>query len=228
MFYYERLAKDNSNKELIKLFLEKQEISVYPLCEGNVEGVNRAISSIEGVNLDKMIEVSLTMDYEKELKPSDVPQYSTLENSLQRTLELLEFSETGMTFYDIGYDLMKPDERGAAIKYGENHAKLAESCNIVSIDKRRKPAITKNTSLGSVLAYKKFEEKKDLYKKLLLREYALRKIIYYSSKGDIEYRKCVPCLAESTAIRRRSNVKELLEFILDGSKYELLVKRIKW
>ena len=56
----------------------------------------------------------------------------------------------------------------------------------------------------------------------------MRNMIYRAKQGKCKYSAEVSCLSESTQVRRRSNVKQLLEYILTNTDYEDLLDNIQW
>jgi hypothetical protein len=116
---------------------------------------------------------------------------------------------------------------GAKVKYGENHSKLAAMMSLVNILNTR-PVVVKPTRWGSFLTRYAFTEKSDVLKKLLLRDVCVKSILSKAFAGPVNYRDIVSFLSPSTMIRRRSNVKKLLEFIINDSEREIYLSNINW
>ena len=55
-----------------------------------------------------------------------------------------------------------------------------------------------------------------------------QKIIHDSAQGLMSYREAVSSLSPATALRRRSNVRVYLEFILKDTKFENRLNNIDW
>ena len=226
-FYNEWLNCQNTKKEeeFISDFLNKVSCSNTPFYSGNSAEVDAAISVICSVPIEEYIRLIDRMDLSAEVVSADIPQYSNFSAAVVRLPEILEFYPKGLGFEEIGYQLKKSPTEGAGTKYGENHAKLAAMMDLVSISER--PSKVEITSLGHFLVTVSLQEKKDLLVRLLLREHIVKKLIC-SSKYNCSYREIVRGLADSTAERRRSNVKSILEYVLsDTSECERL-DRIDW
>jgi hypothetical protein len=161
------------------------------------------------------------------LTTADIPCFSSFENGASRLNELLEFSPEGATFEEIGYQLMNSVKSGARVKYGENHSKLAAMMSLVIISNTR-PIVVKPTPWGSFLTRYSFAEKADILKKLLLRDVCVKSILSKAFIGPVNYRDVVSFLSPSTMIRRCTNVKKLIEFILIDSEREIYLSNINW
>ena len=122
---------------------------------------------------------------------------------------------------------MESETQLARMKYGENHSKLAEVMSLVEIRPTR-PAIVKNTALGKYLAYIPIQDKENVLKKLLLRNVVIQRIIRDAMQNQASYKNIAVNLKKSTAYRRRTSIKYLIEFILQGTSFEYLVSQIDW
>ena len=67
-----------------------------------------------------------------------------------------------------------------------------------------------------------------LLKKLLLRDPCVQSIIRAAITGEANYRKVVENLSDSTAYRRRTSVKCVIEFALDLPETKHLLDQIVW
>ena len=72
------------------------------------------------------------------------------------------------------------------------------------------------------------DEKRDLLRRLALRQYMAQKIIHDAGGGIISYREEVNHLSVTTAVRRRNNVRVYLEFILKDTQCEKRLSNIEW
>ncbi len=154
------------------------------------------------------------------------PSKTSFGAATNRLPEILEFSPEGLSFAEIGYQLVKSPNDSAGTKYGENHAKLAEMLDLVKIHNR--PSKVKSTKLGKYLLGFKPEEKVELLKRLLLRQFLIKKLIHDAGEGNVEYISEVRLLSKSTAARRGRNVRMLLDYILEGTDDEARIQRIDW
>ena len=161
------------------------------------------------------------------LTPQDIPCFSSLENGASRLNELLSFSNNGLSFTEIGYQLMNSVTASAQRKYGENQSKLAAMMGLVHISNSR-PNIVTATPWGNYLTSYTFNEKKDVLKKALLRDPCIKAILCRALNNTVQYAKIVSFLKPSTMIRRRTNVKLLINFILKDSEQEITLSKIDW
>lgn len=97
---------------------------------------------------------------------------------------------------------------------------------LVEITKR--PSNVMSTALGKYLVRFMPDEKRDLLRRLALRQYMAQKIIHDAGGGIISYREEVNHLSVTTAVRRRNNVRVYLEFILRDTQCEKRLSNIEW
>ena len=116
---------------------------------------------------------------------------------------------------------------GARVKYGENHSKLAAMMSLVTISSNR-PAIVRATRWGTYLTRYDWRSKEEVLRKLLLRDLCVKTVVKSALIGPTTYRDVVKVLSTSTAIRRRTNVRCLVEFVLSGTDREEVLSRIDW
>jgi len=229
-FYNEWLTKrENGNEDgkYIAMFVQGNPSATEPLLIGNDTELAVAFSVIKEVPIECFFDAVQAETLQRELIPADVPCFSTLENGASRLNELLEFEPDGLTFEEAGYQLMNSVKPGAKVKYGENHAKLAAMMSLVTISRNR-PAIVKATPWGTYLTRYDWRSKEDVLRKLLLRDLCVKTIVKNALDGSTTYRNAVRALSTSTAIRRRTNVKCLVEFVLSGTDREEVLSCIDW
>lgn len=208
-------------------FIRAATESVQPLLEGSNAELATAFSILKQIPIEEFLAVVQNEEITRELTPADVPCFSTLENGASRLNELLEFEPDGLTFADAGYQLMNSVKPGAQVKYGENHSKLAAMMTLVTISSNR-PAIVRATRWGTYLTRYDWRSKEGILRKLLLRDLCVKTIVKSALIGPTTYRDVVKALSPSTAIRRRTNVKCLIEFVLSGTDHEEVLSRIDW
>lgn len=224
-----KCAKDSGIDESMYIldFLKKTPESLEVFIAGQATEVALAVDVLVNTDLELFLDKLDELDFSREPEKSEVPQFSSFENGAIRVPELLQFADDGLTYDDLGYQMVKANRIGACIKYGENHSKLADLMSLVTISKTR-PAIVKSTALGKHLVAFDLDEKADVLKKLLLRDYFMQRMISEAKRGMTYYSDVASCLSESTRIRRRSNVKCLAEFILENGEGSHIYKNIVW
>lgn len=229
--FYENWGEKRKNgtddSDCLISFIRGTTESVQPLLEGSDTELATAFSVLKQVPIGDFLSVVQQEEIPRELLPADVPCFSTLENGASRLNELLVFEPDGLTFADAGYQLMNSVKSGARVKYGENHSKLAAMMTLVTISTSR-PAIVRATRWGTYLTRFDWRSKEEVLRKLLLRDLCVKTIVKNALIGSTTYRNAVKMLSTSTAIRRRTNVRCLVEFVLSGTDREEVLSRIDW
>ena len=227
-FYEEWIENKNTEaeKRFIECFLKLVPESTEVFRKGDDAELGTAISVINSVSIERYVEVIDGMNYDIQIEAAQVPQFSDFGDGIYRVPELLEFAPEGMTFEKLGYQLVKSPTEGAGIKYGENHSKLASTMELVEITKR--PSNVMSTALGKYLIKFLPDEKKEVLRRLALRQSMAQKIIHDAGDRMISYREAVNRLSVATAVRRRNNVRVYLEFILKDTPCEKRLSNIDW
>lgn len=210
--WYDVRALGIDDSAFIKSFLERSNVSLSVLSDGSDQEIATAMQVLVALPEKEIIRVISGGD-EIHLLPADVPCFSTFLNGAVRLNELLEFAPEGLTYAEIGYQLVGAANQLAQIKYGENHAKLAAMMSLVTISDHR-PANIRATALGHYLVAMPYEEKSVVLKKLTLRDPCIQAIVRAATTGEANYRKVVENLSDSTAYRRRTSVRCAVEFAL--------------
>ena len=225
--WYEKRNSGTDDSDCLISFIRGTSESMQPFFEGADTELAIAFSVLKQVPIEEFLAVVQNEEIARELIPADVPCFSTLENGASRLNELLEFEPDGLTFADAGYQLMNSVKPGARVKYGENHSKLAAMMSLVTISSNR-PAIVRATRWGTYLTRYDWRAKEEVLRKLLLRDLCVKTIVKSALISPTTYRDAIKALSTSTAIRRRTNVRCLIEFVLSGTDREEVLSRIDW
>lgn len=229
-FYTEWKNEKQSNKpdnKFIADFITLEPRSLESLYTENEAELDAAYFILHKTALGAFLQEIKSLQKLPILKAQDVPCFSNLENGASRLNELLLFTPDGLTFSELGYQLINSTNDVAQKKYGENQSKLAAIMDLVILSNTR-PIVVKPTAWGNYLARYSFDEKKDVLKKLLLRDKCIQKILCQAFHGIVSYRRIVSFLSDSTKIRRRTSIRCLLNFILKDSEYEIILSNIDW
>lgn len=228
MTFYKRWGRaielKESYDEYIISFLKREKESCEPFLEGTSERIEDAIHVLMKIDLEEFVFAIDRIDLSYDLRAADFPQFSKFEDGIIRVPELISFYQDGLKFREIGYQLRKPKTELAQIKYGENHAKLAAMFSLVSISS----SMVRNTTLGNYLVGASYDEMKPLLQRLLIRENVIKKLLCGARNGIVNYEEIATCMAPSTAIRRKSNLKILADFLLERSELEKYKRNINW
>ena len=212
----------------IHSFLNSVQSSLIPLIEGTREEQEKVVKVLSKVSANRLVECIIESDIDRELETADIPCFSNFENGVVRLNELLEFAPDGLTYSEIGQQLINAPTQVAQMKYGENHAKLAAIISLVTIDDTHRPGVVKATALGRFLTGYSLVAKSDIFRKLLMRNPCVKCILFYAKKGGVCYHNVVKTLSDSTAYRRRTSVRQIMEFVLNNSESRDLLGKIDW
>lgn len=216
--WYECLLSGEDDTDYLEAFLKKKKYTTTTFLKGNNEQISNMCKLLINYDIEKVIEV-IDKKYITKLDPSKIIQFSNFENGTLNIVKLL-YIKKEMEYTAIGRELIQSVEEGAAKKYGENHSKLARDFNLVEITNTR-PAKVKNTRFGDCFVFFEKSEQDKLLKILGIRDPLILNIIAKLKEEIVYYVDECQCLSESTAIRRRSNVKKLFEFIFEDSKNQI-------
>jgi len=216
------------DREYMYEFLRSSEAINTILHNGTESDELDVINVLSLTSVDALIDVIKATCYEEPaFTAADVPCFSMLSNGIIRLPELLEFYPDGMSFYEIGYQIKKQPNPNACVKYGENHAKLASKLSLAVIS-NGKPVVVQGTSIGRILVKYTIDEKKNVLRCLLLRDPFMQYLIHHIVVEDSSYSEIVAFLKPSTAYRRKTSVKQLAEFAIEGSSYTDTLKAFDW
>ena len=209
-------------------YLNSSEKSRKTLISGTDDEVINAIELLASIPLDDFI-FNIRKLKVYDIESQDIIQFSNYNHAIIDLLNVLLAKNDGLTFDEIGYRLMGAKTGLAQKKYGENHAKLALTCDFVSLNKQI-AYIVNLTSLGKNIV--RFDEKyiRNVALRLIIRNhFILNALVLLLSGEKYDYKKsCSGILSEKTMIRRRSNVKYVINEILNNSTYYELTNSIVW
>lgn len=228
MTFYEEWHAEENNEEYVRKFMEKAPESLVVFEKGTGEELEIVYEVLNHTPFSRFYAYVCKLDASRPVDAGEIPQYSDLQDGLERVEELLEFYPEGIPFSDLGYQLNRSKNELAQKKYGENHAKLAQMAGLAEIRKVGRLSIVCKTAWGSYLLKYSMKEKKSILQKMLLREYFVQKMLNEASKKKVRYRDIVCVLSDKTAERRNANSRELLEFILDENEQKTVLDNIIW
>jgi hypothetical protein len=145
-----------------------------------------------------------------------IPQFSNFDDGAYTVVNILmESDNKGLTFLQLGKKLLATGKTNYAYnKYGENHSKLAELLDLVTINQER-PRKILLTELGKSFYHLKKQQKEKILKNQVYRMEIVKDIIVKHSEDTfnlIEY-LMANNLSLSTAKRRAPNVRKLFQFL---------------
>jgi hypothetical protein len=215
--------------EIIKLFylspISTETFKKYKVAQVEV-ATDKLIGLLKGVCIENIINI-IEANRERivDITPANIPQFSNID-SINDVLDYVNSSDE-VTYELIGYYINKDAKKGAQIKYGENHYKTAASFGLTTNEKPFKV-----TALGKKYMTLLKAEKIALRNKLFLLVPIVQQVLI-----DAKYRLVKPTkilnlyLSESTSIRRRSNVKTMVESAYKEADTEFVIaieKNLDW
>lgn len=230
MNYIDKLLEDMIYpNEIIKLFY------LYPVSaetyatyteEQLTIAVNKLVEVLKGARIENILNI-IESDRENiaEITPANIPQFSNIE-SINDVLDYVNSADE-VTYELIGYYINKDAKKGAQTKYGENHYKTSASIGLTTIEK---PFMI--TALGKKYITLSTEEKIAVRNKLFLLVPIVQKILI-----DARYKEVQPMdilnmyLSASTSLRRRSNVRTMVEYVYNDADLEFRIevqKNLDW
>lgn len=168
--------------------------------------------------------------YSGEISTDTIPQFSNFEDGAYRVVEILtRESNRGLTFDELGQYLQGSGKNIVAYKkYGENHAKLAELLDFVTIThtKPRKVILTK---LGRFFNKSDSLKKIEILKSQIYRMAIIKDIIIKHTNESFDFMEYLNMyLAKTTAKRRAPNIRTLFGFLrnYNVNEVESVIKKL--
>ncbi len=151
---------------------------------------------------------------------ADTFQFSDFVDATTRVCsKLYNRNPLGTNFIDMGRMLLDDDiqrKDGALTKYGENHLKTAMLLGLTF--KHEKMYYL--SAIGYVFQEYEKERKEQLLHRLIIRNKLIRQVILKSSNGTFELESYLYDLSRTTYIRRRTNIKQVLNVLKSSKEYD--------
>lgn len=147
-----------------------------------------------------------------ELTSITIPQFSNFEDGTVRLISLIrKLGDFGPEYEQIGrYLLEKGKKAHAYFKYGENHAKFSEQLGLLRTKKNGRKYNVYLSEIGKVYDAMTDEQKEEFVLKQVLIIPIIHRLVYSKQQMCILDELRV-FLSESTAKRRHSNVKKIMD-----------------
>ncbi|MDP4152575.1 MAG: hypothetical protein Q8865_03915 [Bacillota bacterium] len=150
---------------------------------------------------------------------ANIPQFSKADEIFSVLRVVIDSRMEDLNHEKIGYYLCSKNAKaGARVKYGENHYKLAAQLGLTT---EIKPLAA--TDLG--MAYYLTEssaKRSNIKKKLALRIPLIQQALILAEDSTFNIAEyMLRYLSKSTMLRRRSNIRELLQYIMDNAGVEM-------
>ena len=205
--FFSRSYENKINKDILYYEFPHDEVEEYVKSISD-EPVDRLLAYIRGFSEKEII------------KPADVFQFSNFNDATDSFCEKVEAVDNpGLSHLEVGKLLLddgKVRNDAAYIKYGENHSKLAkelglgfEVCNTYYL-----------SGIGYIYTELDDKQKKVLLDRLILRSTLIKRMYQASENGNVDLRQFLYMLADSTYVRRRSNIKRILSYLNSSDEYD--------
>lgn len=223
-FYSEWKNSQNTEKELLYIdeFLSSSPASLQVFLDGKKQDLIETCSFLLELPIDKLID---GIKEDCVFAAENIVQFSNFDHAVSNVPVVCETEGRRLSFTELGKFIMHSKLEGACKKYGENHSKLAAELSLVKLEKDKSFYVS-NTALGTFFVSLSKQDKYELIKKLALRNCFIRSLIFHAKRELISYSDlALKVLSESTANRRKSNVKFVVQLILEN---ELIKNNIVW
>lgn len=202
-----------NNMLLIKNILNRDDSFIKVLEYGTESEIIELINKLSNIEIDEFI-VNCQSNL-KLFKSSEVIMFSNY-NEVFNLVKILIFNKN-LSFKEIGNKLTGSKSDIACLKYGENHSKLAAEMHLVKIDHSVRPYRVNITNFGELVARNKIDKIQKVLLIILLGNRVIQSMISDLLEKDIFYKEYVSNLSYSTQIRRRSNIKYIVDRIIEIS-----------
>ena len=207
--FYSRTYESDINKKMLyyNYVFPKEEVANY-------------VQQILCIPIEILVQHDIQMETNEAITPKDVFQFSTLEAGTDYVCQALSSARNpGVTFIEAG-KLMLNDgtlrKDMAYIKYGENHLKTAEALGLLY-------ELTRTyfvSCIGEIYLTLNEEERKRLNIRLFLRNKFIARLIKATATGKVDARQFLYMLSDATYIRRKSNLKRIIAYLLESQEYD--------
>ena len=213
--------------EYFKEFVNKTEKTIKPLLNGSSDEIIFIVKFLMSISLDELI-TNICKCSISDFTAENVIQFSNFEHAYINLPCLLLNEHRALDFNEIGSKIMHSKSEIACKKYGENHAKLASEMSFVTLERKGKVLVSL-TNFGIIISSLINEDKYKLSLIMLCRNALIRNMIILASNDFVTYEEITKnVLSESTMLRRKSNVKKVVELILNNSSYSKIKNNIVW
>jgi hypothetical protein len=201
------------------MFDENEITEITSYCVGLLE-YDAARSYIDSVMLKTYAEWYATLEQARRMQAlitsANIPQFSDFNDGIINVITIIrQMGDFGPGYEQIGkYLLGKGKKPIAYLKYGENHAKLAQQLGLLKTKKEGRHVTIYLSEVGKIYEALPEDEKMKYIKKQVLKIPIIHELTF--NKKDINiFEELSLYLAESTARRRTSNVKKIMELVED-------------
>ena len=199
--FFSKQYEEKINKDILFYNFPREEVQVY-------------VEQVIAEPLPRFLAYMDKLSEREKIESGDVFQFSDLDDGTAVFCEKMSRTDNpGMKFIDIGRLLLddgKDRKDGALVKYGENHAKTAEMLGL-SFELCKTYYLS---GIGYIYAELPKEKQERFLMRLILRNKLVTRLYQASKNGNVNMREFLYMLSDSTYIRRKSNIKSVLNVLL--------------
>ncbi len=211
---------DDIVKEFFNGFFEEQinkNILFYKFPEEKVFTYVKSVNNEPVSNYLSFIKDSIKQE---RIEPDNIYQFSNFTDAtINLCVKLKSIDNPGLSHLEIG-KLLQDDGKErrdtACIKYGENHAKLANMLGIVF----RLYSSYYLSGIGYIYTELPPTDQGKLLTRLIIRTKLITQLYKASQNGTVNLRDFLSVLSDSTYVRRRSNIKKVLCVLYNSTEYD--------
>lgn len=213
---------DDIVKEFFNGFFEKQvnkNILFYKFPEETVVTYVKSVNNEPVSNYLTYIKNSIKQE---KIEPDNICQFSNFADATSNLcVKLKSIDNPGLSHLEIG-KLLQDDGKErldiAYTKYGENHAKLASMLGLVF----RLCSSYYLSGIGYIYTELSPADQEKLLIRLIIRTKLVTQLYKASQNGIVNLRDFLSVLSDSTYVRRRSNIKKVLNCLSNTSEYDFI------
>jgi len=173
-------------------------------------------------SLTRVYEITKLYPLDEEVLPSNIPQFSNLEDVYLETPDVLIKSGKAMTYDELGTYLDNGQNKNeiAQRKYGENHSKLAALLDLAVITSQKNAYRVSVSVFGEAFNKLDSSSKKAITARLMFRIPIIQKMLIEATEIRINIDDELSSLSEQTKKRRKPNILSIIRFLHEATSEE--------
>ena len=214
------LDSDDKNDLLVKYLTKEIDLecmSYNPACSSaEWEAAKNISDCLVSADLLFLIDLLRNAEHRESVTKGNIPQFSDLSISMYLVPDLL-IQHENISYIAFGKTLFYREGKkdGAYMKYAENHCKLAALLDLAVIKKNDQNKYALSSSvMGRYFASLPIEKKDKLLSRLCLRIPIVQEALI-SNDISASINSNLAILSETTIVRRRKGIFELVEFAMN-------------
>ncbi len=198
-------------------------------CRTNSEkACERLIRALKSHSISDIIKLIDTFPYVS-IDSAFIPQFGgDLSYCTDLLIDVLKECDAELSYETLGSKLYRgKNNKVSNTKFGENHAKTASMLDLAIIKTSNDPKDHRKyvllSPLGEYISKMNIKDRADIYRKLILRIPIIQQLIIHTKEGHVYLSDIISKsgIRHSTAIRRTTNIKKLIEFVSETSEKDV-------